>query len=217
MSVLKKEVVSWAGSIQVCAGQDAGSEALIRATEKFFKEESTEAVLLIDAENAFNSINRKVFLRNISILCPPLSLFVTNCYATSAWLFVIIGSEIKPNEGTIGGDPVGIEIYALGITPLTIMMVELVSTKCDDIKMFSLAHDFSAEEKLKPLLQWWMTLPEVGPKFGYFAEATKSWLLAKPETHAIGKELFKDTKEKIGNSGKRSLGSVIGTLIFKKR
>ena len=54
------------------------------------------------------------------------------------------------------------------------MMVELVSIKCDDVKMFSLADNFSAAGKLKPLLQWWMTLPEVGPKLGYFAELTKS-------------------------------------------
>ena len=61
MSVLKKEAVSSAGSLQVCAGQEAGSEAAIHAIEKIFKVESTEADLLVDAENAFNSINRKVF------------------------------------------------------------------------------------------------------------------------------------------------------------
>ena len=71
-SVLKKEVVSSAGSPQVCAGQEAGSEAHIQAMEKILKEESTDAVLLVYAENAFNSISRKVFLNNISILCPAI-------------------------------------------------------------------------------------------------------------------------------------------------
>ena len=118
VSVLKKKVASSAGPLQVCAGQEAGSEAAIHAMEKIFKEESTEAVLLVDEENAFNSINRKVFLQNISILCPALSLFVTNCYATPARLFVIDGSKIQFNEGTTQGDPVAMAIYALGITPL---------------------------------------------------------------------------------------------------
>ena len=118
VSVLKKKVASSAGPLQVCAGQEAGSEAAIHAMEKIFKEESTEAVLLVDEENAFNSINRKVFLQNISILCPALSLFVTNCYATPARLFVIDGSKIQFNEGTTQGDPVSMAIYALGITPL---------------------------------------------------------------------------------------------------
>ena len=187
------------------------------AMEKIFKEKSTEADLLVDEENVFNSINRKVFLRNISILCPAISTFVTNCYATPARLFVIGGSEIKSNEGTTQGDLVAIAIYALGITPFIMMMVELVSTKCDDIKMVAFADDFGVAGELKSLLQWWATLLKVGPKFSYFPEPAKSWLITKPETHAIGKELFKDTKVKITNSGKRFLGSVIGKFTFKKQ
>ena len=187
------------------------------AMERIFKEKSTEADLLVDEENAFNSINRKVFLRNISILCPAISTFVTNCNATPARLFVIGGSEIKSNEGTTQGDLVAIAIYALGITPFIMMMVELVSTKCDDIKMVAFADDFGVAGELKSLLQWWATLLKVGPKFSYFPEPAKSWLITKPETHAIGKELFKDTKIKITNSGKRFLGSVIGTFTFKKQ
>ena len=74
------------------------------------------------------------------------------------------------------------------------MMVDLVSTKCDDIKMAVFTDDFSAAGKLKSLLQWWTRLPELGPKFGYFPEPAKSWLITKPEKHAIGKELFKDNK-----------------------
>ena len=185
--------------------------------EKIFKEESAEAVLLVDAENAFNSINRKVFLHNIKVLCPAVTTFVTNCHASPARLFVIGGSEIKSNEGTTQGDPVPMAICALGITPLIMMMVELVSTKCDDIKMVAFADDFSAAGKLKSLLQWWTTLLEVGPKFGYFPEPAKSWLITKRGTNAIGKKLFKDTKVKITNSGKRFIGSVIGTFAFKKQ
>ena len=107
----------------------------IHAIEKIFKEESTEAVLLVDAD---------VFLHNISILCPVISTFVTKCYATPARLFVIGGSEIKSNEGNTHGDPAAMAIYALGITPLIMMMAELVSTQCDNIKMVAVADDFSA-------------------------------------------------------------------------
>ena len=48
------------------------------------------------------------------MLCPAISKFVTNCYATPARLFVIGVSEIKSNEGTTQRDPVGMAIYALG-------------------------------------------------------------------------------------------------------
>ena len=74
------------------------------------------------AENAFNSISRKVFLHNISILCPAISTIVTNCSATPAPLFVIGGSELKSNEGATQGDLVALAIYALVITPLIMMI-----------------------------------------------------------------------------------------------
>ena len=114
VSVVKKKVISSTGSLQACARQEAESEAVIHAMENIFKEESTEAVLLVDAANAFNSINRKVFLHNISIICPAISTFVTNCYTTPAQLSVIGGTEIRSNEGTTQGDPVAMAIYATG-------------------------------------------------------------------------------------------------------
>ena len=61
------------------------------------------------------------------------------------------------------------------------------------MKMVAIADDFSAAGKLKSLLQWWTTLLKVEPKFGYFPEPAKSWLITKPETHA----LFKYVKVKI--------------------
>ena len=96
-------------------------------------------------------------------------------------------------------------------------MVELLSTKCDDLKLVPFANDFSATEKLKSLLQWWAILLELGPKFGYFSEPAKYWLITNYETNSIGKELCRDTKLKKINSGKRFLGSAIGKFIFKKQ
>ena len=42
----------------------------------------TDAVLLIDAGNAFNSINRKVMLHNLKFICPIIDTYIINCYAT---------------------------------------------------------------------------------------------------------------------------------------
>ena len=95
-----------AGSLQVCAGQEARSEAAIHAMENIFKEKSTEAVLLVYAANASNSINGKVFLHSIFILCSAISTFVINCYSTPAQLFVIPGTELRSNKGTTLGDTV---------------------------------------------------------------------------------------------------------------
>ena len=48
----------------------------------------TEAVLLDDADNALNFINRKAMLYNISITCPLIITFIANCYMEPARLFV---------------------------------------------------------------------------------------------------------------------------------
>ena len=73
-----------AGSLQVCAGQEAGAEAAIRAMYDIYNDEHSEEVVLVDAENAFNSINRNVMLHNISLLCPTISTYVSNCYQSPA-------------------------------------------------------------------------------------------------------------------------------------
>ena len=53
------------GTMQLCAGQVSGVEASIHAVRKMFDCEETEAVLVVDASNAFNSLNTQVALQNI--------------------------------------------------------------------------------------------------------------------------------------------------------
>jgi len=53
-----KAVLRWRSwKLVLCAGQDAGCEAAIHAMCRVFSEDNTEAVLLVDASNAFNSLN----------------------------------------------------------------------------------------------------------------------------------------------------------------
>ena len=60
----------------------------------------TDVVLLTDAENAFNSINRKVTLHNLKFICPIIAIDIINCYATPSRLFTVGGGKILPSEGT---------------------------------------------------------------------------------------------------------------------
>ena len=64
MILFKNDITHAAGASQLSVGQDAGDEAVVHAMHDIFSEGNTEAVLLIDAENAFNSINREVMLHN---------------------------------------------------------------------------------------------------------------------------------------------------------
>ena len=80
MTVVKADVVVATGPVQLCAGIEGGSEAAVHTLQELFAAEETEAVLLVDATNAFNNLNRKVALFNIQFLCPAISKILINCY-----------------------------------------------------------------------------------------------------------------------------------------
>lgn len=64
-------VIKTAGTLQLCAGQEAGNEAAIHAMCNIFEDAESEAVLLVNVSNAFNSLNHKAALYYIKSLCPP--------------------------------------------------------------------------------------------------------------------------------------------------
>ena len=70
-----------------------------------FATNDTEAVLPFDAENAFISINRQVFLHNIKHICPPIATFVHICYNVQPRLFLLGGKKLLFTEGATQGDP----------------------------------------------------------------------------------------------------------------
>ena len=59
-AILAEDIQEVAGSQQLCAGQPAGVEAVVHGVRESFQNNDTEAVLLVDATNAFNALNRKV-------------------------------------------------------------------------------------------------------------------------------------------------------------
>ena len=56
VSILQKDIMHAAGVTQVCAGHCAGCEATIHALCQVFSAFGTDAVLLVDADNAIASI-----------------------------------------------------------------------------------------------------------------------------------------------------------------
>ena len=108
----------------MCAGHDSSCEATIHAMRQIFKEEDSEAVLLIDASNAFNAVKRKLLLHSASVIRPEITVFVRNCYALPSRLLIIVGSELKSCERTTQGDPAAMAIYAIATIPLLLMLID---------------------------------------------------------------------------------------------
>lgn len=206
MNVAKKDVIEVSGSLQLCAGQKSGSEAAVHAMHTIFEADDTDAVLLIDASNAFNALNRAAALHNIRALCPVIAVYAINTYREPARLFVTGGKEILSAEGTTQGDPLAMALYALSIQPLITSLQE-----ASTIKQCWFADDASGAGSTIEIKRWWDMLSTLGPEFGYFPNDKKCWIIAKPDKEERVKEVFKETDINITVEGKKHLGAAIGS------
>ena len=209
MRVVKPDVIDASGSLQVCAGQMSGSEAAIHAMCNIFDTDDTDAILLIDASNAFNSLNRVAALHNLKILCPIIATYAINTYRLPTRLFIVGGQELKSSEGTTQGDPLSMAIYAISLQPL-ITRLHLTSST----KQCWFADDASGAGMATELRKWWDTLRADGPDYGYSPKDDKCWLITKPEKEEIVREKFKDTDINITKEGKKHLGAVVGSRSY---
>ena len=179
----------------------------IQDVYKVFQSSEVEAAILVDASNAFNALNRQVALRNIQQLCPPLSKILTNTYRDDIDLF-IDGETIYSQEGTTQGDPLAMAMYAIAITPLINILER------ESLKQIWYADDAAAGGKLSHLKAWWDRLTELGPDYGYYPNASKSWLIVKEEHLPAAEITFRESGVAITKEGRRYLGGAIGTRMF---
>ena len=129
LNIIRPEIMEAASSLQLCAGQDAGIEAAIYTMRDIFDDTETEAMLLADATNAFDSLNREVGLQNVQHLCPALSHLVINTYRQPANLYVG-GERLLSEEGTNQGEPVTMAMDAISIIPHPPLEVARVDGAC---------------------------------------------------------------------------------------
>ena len=202
-SVLRHKIRAAAGPLQMCAGQHAGCEAATHALARVFAEADTEAVILEDASNAFNSMNRQLALRNIPVLCPALARYVINTYRCHAPLFVG-GGVIYSHEGTTQGDPLAMAMFAIAVRPLIDRTAPTGATQV------WFADDAAGGGTLLKIRHWWDALLEPGPSFGYHINREKSWLLVKEESLPEARAMFNGSGLNITTRGVRHLGTPLG-------
>ena len=125
-------------------------------------EEDGWGVLMIDASNAFNSINRQAALWNVRVIWPSCSLFVFNTYRGWAPLVVTDSNEyLYSKEGVTQGDPLSMFVYAVATLPL----IECIGHPNAGRDVWY-ADDASACAPLNDLLSWFSKLLSVGPSYG---------------------------------------------------
>ena len=107
MEVVRPDIRTTVGPIQTCAGARAGIEASIHAAREMMEGPDAEAVLLVDADNAFNRLNRKLAIHNTREVCPSFHRFIHNTYRKAANLYVNDGSKsesLLSDKGCTQGD-----------------------------------------------------------------------------------------------------------------
>ena len=164
-----------------------------------FQDADIEGCLLVDASNAFNSLNRKAALHNVSILCPPLSSIFINIYRAPLRIIVAGSGEISSTEGTTQGDPLAMAMYALAVVPL----IHKLKNNSLDVKQVWFADDATGAGSCENLRQWWDQIEHLGPTFGYHPNGAKTYLIVKEEHENKAKALFADTDVHITINGKR--------------
>lgn len=141
---LKYDIQDAAGPVQLCASHDGGCEAAIHAMHQLFNLPHTNAVIQVDASNAFNSLNCQTALRNVLNLCPSLAKVLINSHRSDVNLY-INGETIMSQEGTTQGDPLAIAMYAISTVPLIHRLSK------ETIKQAWFADDASAAGNLSAL------------------------------------------------------------------
>ena len=203
LSVTRGDVQDAVGSIQLCAGQIAGAEAAVHAVQECFHNDGTEATLLIDGNNAFNSLNRDAALQNIRCLCPSISTMLINTYRAPTELF-IDGEIIYSREETTQGDPLAMPMYAIATIPLIRRLPKSAT-------QIWYADDAAALDSITDLRNWWDDLMNMGPSFGFHVNQAKTWLITKDSCLSNAIATLSDTNVNVINTGRPYLGAPLGT------
>ena len=152
--VVKKDIQEAAGPLQMATGLQFGAEAAIHSMKEIFHDEQTDAVILVDASNTPNSLNRNVALHNIQILYSQFSTILISTYRLPVRMIVFGSKDIVSNEGTIQGDNLAISFYAFG----TATLLNYLLMSSPNVKNVCLADDITRSRTLVNFKKWWSAI-----------------------------------------------------------
>jgi hypothetical protein len=236
IDITNNDVKEACNADQLCSGIKAGIESAVHSIRELFNQNSDAGfgLLLMDAANAFGSISRSAALWNARVLWSRCSRFLFNSYRGYA-LLIIKGSSstLLSKEGVTQGVPSAMKLYAIGLLPLTLKLKDssdFVKGQWDIFKSNEeflqtneeemvpkwtqswYADDSSCINYLKFVLFWMKLLMQEGPKYGYYPEPDKSYLVVAPAFIEEAKQLFSPYGVVVVE-GHRVLGGFVGSKL----
>ena len=182
----------------------SGSEAAVHEARTLFEDNETDCILLVDAENAFNNLNRQVALHNIQVLCPIVAKFAINLYRGANSPFTG-NNELSGEEGVTQGDPFSMIFYGLSVIPL----IYSHGIKC---RTAWFADNSRGGGKLFGVNAWLNFLSAEGPAHGYCPKAEKTYLIVKESLVNEAKTMFAGSGAKITSERKKGIWAALSEL-----
>ena len=113
-------------------------------------------------------------------------------------------------EGTAHGDPLAMVFYVTATLPMI--------AKCKVPELLGeawFADDATGVGRLTHLRTWWDRLNTEGPKYGYFLNGAKLWLMMKEKEFEAAR-IFQTANAQITTQGQRLLSAALGTATSQK-
>ena len=140
------------------------------------------------------------------------SIFIHNCeYKTlEKWLLKSLEADL------IRVFLVGYRVYIAVLqiragqrlfTARSIYLLDFISVYELNAKEVAFADDFTVAGKLSSIKDYWSQLTSIGPEYGYFPKASKSYLIVKEDQLPSAITLFHNSNVNITVEGKKAFGS----------
>ena len=121
--ITRPDIKEASANANLCGGQEAAVQAIFHAVTELFEGDECDAVLLADANQGYQRLNRKVALHNLKITCPIMYIVAVNFYGGSSRVFISPDFEVESREGVTMGCPLAMMVYGLSLTPFIAFLV----------------------------------------------------------------------------------------------
>ena len=118
-------------------------------------------------------------------------------------------AKLRPQGGPLKVTPWP-WLYALAIAPF----IRQLKDSCPEVCQAWYADGATGASSCTKLCQLWDELADRGPSFGYYSNASKTYLVVKEEILESAESAFAKKDGHITTNGKRHLGAALGSRTF---
>ena len=203
--------------LQFATSTPCGIDAMVhRAREvvRVFGQKEDFVHVSIDAQNAFNMVERQRMLEAVQSHAPSISRWTYYIYATANPVLVAKGGHIASQKGRQQGDPCSMLLFSLMIHDL----VREIERECDLVFHAWYADDAHLVGSVDQVMKAMKIIRDHGPRCNYILQPQKSEVYWPRMSSARLRPLLRHFPMKqLGEEGFQMLGAPIGTTQYMQK